>query len=576
MNSGPMRVELALLVALLVAAAPLAAQDVDEQQPNRGISVTPAGPLSDEAGEAELPQEATRALPPLPASLPGGDAAAMQRMHIRRVELDGNTVLPADEVDALLAGYVDRDVTMDELQALRYALTSLYIRHGYVSSGVIIPDQRLDDAIVRFAAIEGRVTHIAIYGNSSVRDTYIRNRIQRGIGAPVHAGDLRFALEVLRADPRIERINAELVPGARPGESTLQVNVAETVSWWVATNFDNYRSPSVDEDRVSISAGNSNFTGHGDVLALNYGVTDGLDDLDASYSYPLTSADLRLTGYYARTDSNIVEEPFNLIDIVSKSRTAGLSLSRPFRSRSGRTLTPTLGLENRRAENWLLGVPFSFTPGEQAGTSEVSVAYLTTEWLWPAPRQMFALMVSGRFGTGLFDATTNATGPDSDFFTLRAQLQYARNLGWRGSRFTVSTSAQIAADPLLALEKFSIGGHTTVRGYRENQLVRDSGIVASVELDIPLFVDDDGRPTHDVSITPFADYGVGWDKDGASPTSQRTSLASIGIGFRWRPTANWLLRADYGYALDDVVTPTKTLQDRGLQFRVEYRMTPEQ
>jgi len=574
MRSGSVHIGLVLLTALLVSASPLAAQEADGQQRNRGIAVTPGAAAADESDEAARPQDLGRTLPPLPAALPGGDVAALQRVHIGRVQLDGNTVLPADEVDALLADYANRDVTMDDLQALRYALTSLYVQHGYVSSGVVIPDQRLDAGTVRLTAVEGRVTRISVLGNNAVRADYIRSRAERGIGTPVHAGDLRFALEVLRADPRIERINGELLPGARPGESTLQVNVTETVSWWVATIFDNYRSPSVDEDRVSISAGNSNFTGHGDVLALNYGVTDGLDDIDASYSYPLTSADLRLTGYYARTDSDIVEEPFNLIDIVSKSKTAGLSLSRPFHSRSGRTLTTTLGLENRHAENSLLGMPFSFTPGEQDGQSEVSVVYLTAELLRPSPGQMFAVMISGRLGTDMFDATTNATGPDSDFFALRAQLQYARNLSWRSSRFSVRTSAQFASDPLLALEKFSIGGHTTVRGYRENQLVRDSGVVFSAEIDIPIFVDEDGKPTRDLSITPFADYGVGWDEDSTSPTSQRTSLASVGIGLRWRPTASWLVRADYGYALDEFATPTQSLQDRGIQFRVEYRMTP--
>lgn len=563
-----------VLAALLVAASPVAAQEEEQEQPNRGIAVTPDRPDLEDADENALPGAIDSALPPLPSALPGGELATLNRVHVSRVVLEGNTILPADSVDALLANFVDRDVTIDELHELRYALTSLYVQNGYVSSGVILPDQRIDGGIVRLVAMEGRVTRITVFGNQAVRAPYIRSRIERGIGTPVHTGDLRFALEVLRADPRIERVNAELLPGARPGESTLQVNVTETVSWWVSTTFDNYRSPSVDENRVSLSAGNNNFTGHGDILALDYGLTDGLDDFDASYSFPLTSANLRLAGYYGATDSNIVEAPFNLIDIVSESQTAGVSLSRPFHSRAGRVLTATLGFENRRAENWLLGMPFSFSPGEQDGRSEVSVAYLTAEYVWPSPGQMFAAMVSGRFGTDLLDPTKNSTGPDSDFFALRAQLQYARDLGWRSSRFSVRTSAQFASDPLLALEKFSVGGHTTVRGYRENQLVRDSAVVATVELAIPVFVDDDGRPTRDLSITPFADYGVGWDEDSASLVSRRMSLASVGIGLRWRPSPNWVVRADYGHALDDVVTPTESLQDKGLQFSVQYRMTP--
>jgi len=565
---------LALAITLIGFALPATAQ-TDEERGDRGIVITPTQAEAEGAASETTQTGITdKALPPLSESLPGGEIAAVSRVHVSRVVLEGNTVLPADVVNNFLSAFEDRVVSMEELQELRYRLTALYIQKGYVSSGVVLPDQRLDGGVVLLKAVEGRVTRIAIFGNNAIHDGYIESRIGRGIGTPVHTGDLQTALNVLRSDPRIARINAKLLPGTRPGESTLQVNVTEHANWWVTTAFDNYRSPSVDANRISISAGNSNFTGNGDVLSLDYRVTDGLNDYDFSYSYPLTAADLRLAGYYGSTDSNIVEEPFNIIEIVSKSETAGIALSRPFRSRSNRVLTATLGVENRQAENWLLGIPFSFTPGEQDGRSEVSVAYLGGQMLWPSPNQMIGVTLTGRFGVDLLDPTINAEGPDSEFFALRAQFQYARRLAWRNSEVIIRSSSQFASTSLLALEKYSIGGHSTVRGYRENSLVRDNGVVVSLEMQIPLFVDEDGRQTRDLQIAPFIDYGVGWDSDSASPTSRKSSLSSIGIGLHWRPNANWLIRADYGHALDDVVTPTESLQDKGLQFRVEYRMAP--
>ena len=35
-------------------------------------------------------------------------------------------------------------------------------------------------------------------------------------------------------------------------------------------------------------------------------------------------------------------------------------------------------------------------------------------------------------------------------------------------------------------EKFSLGGVNSVRGYRENELVSDNGVIGSMELRIPL------------------------------------------------------------------------------------------
>jgi len=565
----------AVLAALtLVAAAPSFGQEQD-QRGERGIEVTPTEPgAASEAGASAATGRIDNALPPLAGPLPGAALEQVDRIHVQRVVLDGNTVLPAGPVHDLLAEFSNRVASMEEIHDLAYKLTELYVRNGYVNSGVIVPDQRVDDGVVRLFAVEGQVTRVDIAGNRNLRTGYIDKRIRRGIGQPVNTGELQQALTTLRLDPRIARINASLLPGASPGESILRVDVAEATGYWVNTAFDNYRSPSVDENRVSISAGNNNFTGNGDVLAIDFGVTDGLDDWSASYSYPLTAADLRIAGYYASTDSQIVEQPFDLIDIQSRSETAGVALSRPFRGNANRVLTATAGFENRRADNSLLGMPFSFTPGEQDGYSEVSVAYLTAQWLLPAPRRMVALQLSARFGVDVLAPTINASGPDSTFSSLRAQFQYARAFEWHHSQLVFRSAAQFASNSLLALEKFAVGGHTTVRGYRENQLVRDNGLVASIEWQIPLLVDDDGNPTHDLQVAPFLDYGIAWDAGSRLPTTERSSLASVGLGLHWRPTPNWLIRADYGYALDDVTTPTESLQDKGLQFRVEYRMTP--
>lgn len=541
----------------------------------RGIVIAPSQENTDDTTPSAAPVQALEAvLPPLPEDLPGGPLANIDQITVRRISIEGITALDHAEVTKLTGALENRPIGVDDLHDLRHRVSEMYLQHGYVNSGVLLPDQRIDDGVVRLQAVEGNVTRLDIVGNATIRDGYLEKRIRRGIASPLNANDLQTALKILQADPRIRQVNARLLPGSAPGESVLRVNVVENINHWVRTAFDNYRSPSVDENRVSLSVGNSNFTGNGDFLALEVGATDGLDDLDAFYSIPLTAADLRVAAYYRKTDSVVVEEPFDIIDIESESETRGLSLSRPFRSDSGRLLTATLGLENREAANWLLGMPFSFTPGEVDGESEVSVAYLSGEWLWQTRERIIGVVASARFGVDLFDPTIQASGPDSKFTSLRAQFQYARTMNWRDSQFIVSSSAQFTSDSLLALEKFSVGGHTTIRGYRENRLVRDNGVVASIAFQFPLFVDDDGRGLYNLQVMPFVDYGVAWDSDSSSPTSSSSDLLSVGLGVQWRPLPGWLIRADYGHALVDRPALRDTLQDDGLHFRIEYTMTP--
>lgn len=237
-------------------------------------------------------------------------------------------------------------------------------------------------------------------------------------------------------------------------------------------------------------------------------------------------------------------------------------------------LTATIGLENRKSENQLLGLPFSFTPGEVDGHAEVSVAFLGGELLWQSPKQIIGVVASARFGVDLFDPTIRPSGPDSEFTAFRTQFQYARALNWRNSQFMVRSSAQLTSDSLLALEKYSVGGHATVRGYRENRFVRDNGIVTSIEMRFPLFVDEEGRELFNLQVMPFIDYGVAWDSNDALATSSKDDLASVGLGIHWRPLAGWTVRADYGHALTNRPESEDSMQDKGLHFRIDYTMTP--
>ena len=563
----------ASVVGVLIGA-PAWAQESTERG-ERGIVISPAQNDTDDTAIVATPALALETvLPPIPEKLPGGPLASTDQITVHRIIIEGSTVLDDAEVTLLTGALENRPIGVEDLHDLRHRLSEMYLQRGYVNSGVVLPDQRIDDGVIRLQAVEGSVTRLVIVGNTTLRDSYLEKRIRRGIASPLNSNDLQRALKILQADSRVRQINARLLPGSVPGESVLHVNVVENTNHWVRTALDNYRSPSVDENRFSLSAGNRNFTGNGDILVLEVGATKGLDDLDVYYSFPLTATDLRIAAYYTKTDSAVVEEPFNVIDITSDSETRGLSLSRPFRSDSGRLLTATLGLENREVANSLLDMPFSFTPGEVDGASEVSVAYLSGEWLWQTRERIIGVVASARFGVDLFDPTIQASAPDSRFTALRFQFQYARTMNWRDSQFIVRSSAQFTSDSLLALEKFAVGGHTTVRGYRENTLVRDNGIVASLEMQFPLFVDEEGRERFNLQVAPFIDYGIAWDSDNSLRTSHKDDLVSVGVGIRWRPLPGWTVRADYGYALTDVVTPTETLQDKGLQFRIEYTMTP--
>lgn len=102
---------------------------------------------------------------------------------------------------------------------------------------------------------------------------------------------------------------------------------------------------------------------------------------------------------------------------------------------------------------------------------------------------MLAARSTLSFGLDALGATTHGgDAPDGRFFAWLAQLQWGHRLPerYRGSELIARLDAQLTGDRLLSLEKFGMGGLRTVRGYQENQLVRDNGIAGSVELRVPV------------------------------------------------------------------------------------------
>jgi len=125
---------------------------------------------------------------------------------------------------------------------------------------------------------------------------------------------------------------------------------------------------------------------------------------------------------------------------------------------------------------------------------------------------------------------------------------------------------QFTGNSLLSLEKFTIGGVETVRGYRNNQRQGDNGFTGSVELRFTLLRDVEGIGT--VELTPFFDIGKVWNQQ--FEIENPTTLASIGLGLRWQFANVWEATLDWGIPLNQIENEGDSLQDDGIYFSIRF------
>jgi hemolysin activation/secretion protein len=542
----------ALLWLLATAAPPAAAQIPPLERPALPEYLQPA-------------PRTPFVLPPAPAAPERRPGEPLQ-IVVTRFRVTGATVFAAAELEALLARFTGRPIGSDELEEARLAVTAHYLAAGYVNSGAVLPDQPATGGTIEIRVIEGRLAEIVVGGRNGFRPGFIRERMALAAGPPLNVLRLQERMQVLLQNPQIERVNAELAPGREPGEAVLRLDVTEAPQQSAGFSVSNSRSPTIGATFAEGMVAWRNKLGLGETFGLRFGATEGMEDLNADLAVPVTARDTLLTLKYERSDASVVEAPFNLIDIRNRWRAVEAGLSHPVLRSPSRDLVVGVTLANRENTSFLLGEPFAFIAGQNGGRSTVSALRLSADWSERSDNQVLAARLTLSHGLDWFGATVSPGFPDSRFDSRLAQLQWARRLGAQQGQVLVRADWQRANGSLLPSEKFTVGGIQSVRGYRENALVRDDGWVVSAEYRRPVgrlglaalgAGPDDGQ----LEIALFTDAGKARDDGG---TSKR--LSSVGLGLRWTPAAGVLAQLYKGFALQKIEVPTRTLADRGIYF----------
>jgi hemolysin activation/secretion protein len=524
-----------------------------------------ARPLPIPEYQPEKPPEGL-ATPPKPqAPAPAEESLDDRRLPVRSIVVEGSSVVPAEQLRELARPYEGRKVSVAELEELRQKLTRLYIDQGYINSGAVIPEDGYADGVLRFKIVEGKLDQVQVQGQERLREGYIQNRLRGDPEEPLNLKDLQDRFQLLLSDPLIERMSGKLLPGSAPGQAILDVQVTRARPYGLSFFSDNHRPPSIGAEAGGVTGWVRNLSGLGDALDFTYTHSEGSDRYYGGLSVPVTDWGTLAFIHFDEGDSVVVEKPVNKLDIRSRVHNLEGGFSHPLLNRLNQRLTVGLLLATRENETTLLGQPFSFVPGESSGRNQATVWRMFQDYSQRWDRQAVAFRSTFSVGMDALGATpeTNPRLPSSEFFAWLGQAQYAYLVTDDGGQAVLRGVAQFADSPLLPLERIAVGGVGTVRGYRENHLVRDQGYALSLEFRYPLIGGGDPAARHRLTLVPFMDYGEAWNLNQRSE-----ALHSVGIGFNWeyKPVYAELY---WGYKLiRPRPDPHTDLQDDGIHFLV--------
>lgn len=482
---------------------------------------------------------------------------------------------PTCPVPEIIDTEVNRELSFAELLQARSAITQLYVQCGYVTSGALIPPQTLEDNVIRIQVIEGRLEEINVTGTRRLNRSYVRSRLGLAASAPLNINRLLEGLQLLQLDPLIDSISADLQAGVRPGTSVLQVTVTEADTFSITPAIDNGRSPSVGSFRRQITFDQANLTGLGDGLSVTYANTDGSNSVDASYEVPVNPRNGTVRAGFGITGSEVIEEPFDVLEIESDSRYYELSYRQPIIETTTEefALGITASRQESAAEFTTFGIepslPFPSLGADEDGETRISAVRLFQEYTQRSSQHVLAFRSQFSLGLDVLDATVNDTGPDGRFFAWRGQGQWVRLLA-PDTLLLLRGDAQLTPDPLVPLEQIGLGGGDSVRGYRQDALLTDNGALLSAEVRVPILrIREIGGL---LSVVPFIDAGTAWNNELEDPDPN--FILGAGLGLVFQINDSLYARLDYGIPIISTDIEERTWQENGIYFTVNYTFFP--
>jgi len=403
------------------------------------------------------------------------------------------------------------------------------IARGYVTTRVLVPPQDLTAGVLRLTLVPGRIRTVR-FDREPARASW------RG-ALPARPGDvlqLRHAEQALENLQRVPTVSANIqfVPAdeadAAPGESDLLIGWQQRARWRGQAWLDDGGSTATGRWQGGVTAALDNALGWNDLSYVNFGRSflngsgRGTRSWSAHSSVPFGY--WLVAGNLSRYDyQQTVAGAFESYRYSGSSRHGELRLSRLlWRSARSKTSAHVRGWR-RASDNFVDDVEILVQRRRMGGWE----AGLSQRRFWG--RATLDLGLAYRRGTGAFGAQhapeeVFAEGTSRSRRILAdAQVAVPFQLGQRWWRYTSSWRGQWNRTPLVAQDRFAIGGRYSVRGFDGDvMLTGERGWLVRNDLGLPF-----GR-RYEAYLG--ADYGhVG----GASQPFQRGhDLSGMALGVR--------------------------------------------
>lgn len=473
--------------------------------------------------------------------------------EIRRFDVEGNTLLDAAAIEAAVSRQRGTGKTFADIEVARDALQQRYYAAGFGAVQVFVPEQEIQNGVVRLRVVEARTASVMVSGAKFHGEANIKASVP-GLQVGQSPNTLKIAesLDAANENPS-KQTRLSFKAGAKAGDIDATLQVTDEKPWRFFATLDNTGTPATGRLRLGFGYQHANVFDRDHVFTARYiTAPEKLNDVSIyglSYRIPLYSLgdSLEFFGGYSDVDSGIVADVFN---VSGKGTVFGARYNQRLAKRGDYQSGFVYGVDYRAYENFIdfAGLPI----GNDVTVRPVSFGYFGRLATPTTTGGFFLTLVrnipGGSKGSDAAFAAARA-GADNDFSLLRYGFDISRWVfgDWQ---LLARLEGQYTDEPLVPGEQIGLGGVNSVRGFRERELADDRGYFGSIELATPDFSRFIGLGNGTARGVVFYDFGNTSRVEPLPGEPHGTSIASVGAGLRFVFGKNVNMRFDYARVVD--------------------------
>ncbi|WP_026145661.1 ShlB/FhaC/HecB family hemolysin secretion/activation protein [Pseudomonas asplenii] len=398
---------------------------------------------------------------------------------IKTIDLQGADTLSAGERERLLKPYIGQCLGVPQLNELLKVITDAYIEKGLVTSRAYLPQQDLSSGNLKVLVVEGKLEGLKGAEGSGLSDRELT------MSFPGRAGDLLNLREIEQMVDQLNRLPSnqaqmELAPGKEVGGSEVLVKNNPQKPWRVGlsrhndgqrstgeqqwgTTFD-WDSPLGLADQLSLRGGHDALSDHQKTsrnAMLYYNLPFGWWNLSYTYNESEYRSLAQARGFDFKQSGDSQNHQLKLERVIHRDAMSKTSLN------TGVSYLRTNNfIEDSKlalSSNRISEAQFGINHGRRIGGAFVNVD------------------LGMQDGIGAFDAQGNHDPkpgqPDARYRKYTATVSYLQPFKLWGESFSFSSlmTGQRSEDVLFSPQRMSLGGQSSIRGYKDQTLSGDSG-----------------------------------------------------------------------------------------------------